>query len=280
MRNDKTMAAHRVGLLGWPVGHSISPAMHNAAFAALGLDWRYEALAVPPAELEAEVARLVNKEGYRGFNATIPHKEAVLRLPQIGEISRAACEIGAANTLTVLPDGTLRADNTDWLGFANDLRAFDITVGGVSCLVLGTGGSARAVTYALKQKGAADVMMVSRDPGGRSGVAGYGDLSRLAPGTNLVVNCTPLGMAPHTDHTPWPAEVPFPPGAILYDLIYNPPLTRLMMGARAAGAHVLGGLGMLVWQGALAFEEWTGSPPLVDIMFDAARTALNLMQTE
>lgn len=263
----------RVGLIGWPVAHSVSPAMHNAAFGALGLDWQYDLLPAPPERFAAAVAAWV-AAGYRGFNVTIPHKGAALRLPQVRAISPAAEAIGAANTLTVEPDGSLAADNTDWRGFADDLAAGGITVEGARCLVLGTGGSARAVIYALRAGGAAAITAISREPGGRDGAAGYGDLARLAPSADLVVNCTPAGMSPDVAASPWPEDVPFPGGAALVDLIYNPPVTRLMADAQAAGARTVGGLGMLVRQGALAFERWTGIAPPLAIMLEAARHAL------
>lgn len=263
----------RAGLIGWPVAHSVSPAMHNAAFGALGLDWQYDLLPAPPERFAAAVAAWV-AAGYRGFNVTIPHKGAALRLPQVRAISPAAEAIGAANTLTVEPDGSLTADNTDWRGFADDLAAGGIAVEGARCLVLGTGGSARAVIYALRAGGAAAITAISREPGGRDGAAGYGDLARLAPSADLVVNCTPAGMSPDVAASPWPEDVPFPGGAALVDLIYNPPVTRLMADAQAAGARTVGGLGMLVRQGALAFERWTGSAPPLAIMLEAARHAL------
>jgi shikimate dehydrogenase len=264
----------RVGLLGWPVAHSVSPAMHTAAFDALGLDWRYDLLPVSPDEFNGAVARLV-AEGYRGFNVTIPHKAAAFRLPGVRQVSAAARAIGAVNTLTVLPDGTLRAGNTDWRGFAADLDAHGVPIAGATCLVLGTGGSAQAVQYALRQGDAARVTLVSRTPAGRPNIVGYDQLAALAPGADVIVNCTPVGMAPHTGRSPWPDDVPLPPGAALVDLIYNPPVTRLMQQARAAGLLALNGLGMLVWQGALSFEQWTGVAPPLAAMQRAAQHALD-----
>lgn len=263
----------RVGLFGWPVEHSISPAMHNAAFAALGLDWRYDLIPVPPEDFAAEVAQRL-AAGYCGFNVTIPHKQAARALPQVQAISPAAQAMDAANTLIVLPDGGLRADNTDAPGFVKDVEQHGVTIAGARCVVLGTGGSARAVVYALTQHGAAAVTQISRNPGGRPGVVGYDALARLAPAADLIVNCTPVGMSPQVDRSPWPEDVPFPPGAALYDLIYNPPVTRLM--EQAAGAPAFNGLGMLVWQGALSFTQWTGVMPPVDVMTGAAREALAL----
>ena len=267
-------AAQRVGLLGWPLGHSISPALHNAAFAALGLPWQYDLLPVPPGDLAAAMTRLVEREGYRGFNVTIPHKRAVLTHSLVGAQSEAVRATGAANTLIVQPDGSLRAENTDWRGFADDLAAHGVNVTGATCVILGTGGSAQAITFALQQGGAAAITAISRDPGGRAGVASYADLARLALRANLIVNCTPLGMSPRVEGSPWPDEVPFPLGAVLYDLVYNPPVTRLMRQAQSAGARAVGGLGMLVRQAALAFALWTGSAPPLAVMQDAARHAL------
>lgn len=273
-------ARNHVGLLGWPVGHSVSPAMHNAAFAALGLDWQYTALAVPPDDLPARIDRLINEDGYRGFNVTIPHKRAVFNLPGLHNISPAAQSIGAVNTLVVQPDKTLTAHNTDWRGFADDLTSHGIEVSGKRCLVLGTGGSARAVVYALERLKAASITQVSREPGSRPGVVGYDDLSRLAPSMHVIINCTPVGMVPEPDASPWPPDVPLARDAALYDLVYNPPVTRLVAAAHAAGALAVNGLGMLVRQGALAFELWTGSQPPLDVMFSAARDALYSTQTE
>ncbi len=267
-----------VGLLGWPVTHSVSPAMHNVAFQFLGLDWRYDLLPVPPDRFAAEVARLV-AAGYRGFNVTIPHKEAVLALPAVSVATAATRAIGAANTLTVQPDGSLCADNTDWRGFADDLWSQKIAAAGATCLVLGTGGSARAVVHALVHLGAGHITLISRaQANGRTlagwPVAGYDNLAALAPDADLIVNCTPVGMFPNGKESPWPQEVPFPPGAVLYDLVYNPPVTALMRQAKAARARALGGLGMLARQGALSFAQWVGiAPPLV-IMAGAAQAAL------
>lgn len=263
--------ANRVGLLGWPVGHSVSPPMHNAAFAALGLhNWHYEKLAVSPENLENETKRLIEAEGYRGFNATIPHKHAIMRLAD--EVSPAARVIGAANTLIVRDDGTIQADNTDWLGFAQDLQATNVDPRGMSAIVLGTGGSSKAVVYALKYLGATEVILVSRTPSSHRDVIGYEHLSYYRP--NLIVNTTPVGMYPNAAESPWPVDVLFPSSAVLYDLIYNPSTTQLMKTAQAVGAQAINGLGMLVRQGALAFEMWTGQLPPLDVMFTAARKAL------
>lgn len=264
----------RVGLLGWPVAHSVSPPMHNAAFAALGLDWRYDRLPVPPEDLDATLTRLV-AAGWRGFNVTIPHKQAVLRHQLMSVLSPAARTIGAGNTLVVRADGSLHGDNTDWCGFLDDLRAHEVEISGAACVVLGTGGSARAVRYALEQAGAAQVTPVSRTPGNDPETVGYADLRRLVERAALVVNCTPLGMWPAVERSPWPEGVPIPPHLVVVDLVYNPPRTRLMRQAEDAGARGINGLGMLVRQGARSFAAWTGVAPPLDVMAAAARAALD-----
>lgn len=263
----------KVGLIGWPVAHSVSPAMHNAAFAVLGLDWQYDLLPVRPRGLARRVAALL-EQGYRGFNVTVPHKQAVLRMRQVREVEASAADIGAANTLTVMAEGGLRAGNTDWRGFLEDLTAHEIDANGMLCGILGTGGSSKAVDFALRQAGAKAITLVSREPTGM-GMIGYSDLARIGEDFDLIVNCTPVGMLPLVDASPWPEEVSFPKRAILVDLVYNPPVTRLMRQAEAAGAQTFGGMGMLVRQGALSFEQWTGLCPSLDVMESAARQALN-----
>jgi shikimate dehydrogenase len=145
-----------VGLIGWPIEHSVSPAMHNAAFAALEFDWCYDALPIRPSDLKKRVPELI-RAGYRGFNVTVPHKQEILRLPQIAEVENAVGVLKAANTLTVLSKGKLRAANTDWQGFAADLQAHSIQARGAHCLILGTGGSAAAIAYALRKLDAATI---------------------------------------------------------------------------------------------------------------------------
>jgi shikimate dehydrogenase len=269
----------RVGLIGWPVEHSVSPAMHNAAFHALGLDWRYDPLPVMPGEVKRRITALI-ESGYCGFNVTVPHKQAVLSLDNV-ERDDAVIAIGAANTLTAL-DGHLHATNTDWRGFQDDLAAHNVDVRGIEALILGTGGSSLAVDYALRQGGAKSITYVSRNKHDAGGIINYDDLADYVGARGfsplLVINCTPVGMWPNIEPSPWPDDLPFPTDATLYDLIYNPPITRLMQHALEAGAQVIGGLGMLVRQGALSFEQWTGIQPPIDVMENAARHRLGLTQ--
>ena len=275
-----------VGLLGWPVSHSLSPAMHNAAFAHLGLDWRYVPLPVDPARPSAipQAVAGLPALGLRGANVTVPHKQAVMGC--VDRLTLAAQAIGAVNTLVVEKDGSLLGDNTDAAGFIGDLRDHGVELQDRHVLVLGAGGSARAIVYGLAQAGVARIAIANRTVETAQALAAAlqphaqgcpltafalpADLPGLAAQADIVVNCTSLGMTPNVDTSPWPQELPFRSGQIVYDLVYNPADTGLLKQAADAGAQAIGGLGMLVWQGAFAFERWTGTPAPVDIMRAAA----------
>jgi shikimate dehydrogenase len=275
-----------VGLLGWPVSHSLSPAMHNAAFAHLDLDWRYVPLPVDPAQPGAipQAVAGLRALGLRGVNVTVPHKQAVMGC--VDRLSPAAEAIGAVNTIAVEKDGSLLGDNTDAAGFIGDLRDHGVDLQDRHVLVLGAGGSARAVVYGLAQAGVARIAIANRTlETAQALVAALQphalgcpmtafalptDLPGLAPQADLIVNCTSLGMTPNVDTSPWPQDLPFRSGQIVYDLVYNPAGTRLLRQAANSGAQAIGGLGMLVWQGAFAFERWTGTPAPVYIMRSAA----------
>ncbi len=267
-----------VGLIGWPVAHSLSPAMHNAAFEALGLNWRYVPLPVPPGQVEAALRGLVAL-GFRGANVTVPHKQAVI--PHLDAVSEGAQAIGAVNTL-VVRDGHLLGDNTDAAGFLVDLREAGFEPKGGRTLVLGAGGGARAAAYALATAGA-EVVVLNRTPSRaealvrdlaawvapvplRSVPLSHEALSRLVPTVDLIVNATSVGMWPDVAASPWPDDVPIPANCTVYDLVYRPALTRLLRQAGAGGAKGIGGLGMLVNQGALAFRMWTGRDAPVEAM--------------
>ena len=274
-----------VGLIGWPVGHSRSPAMHNAAFAALGLDWCYVPLPVnpEPASRVGDAVRGLRALGLAGANVTVPHKQAVI--PYLDELSPAAQAIGAVTTIVVHPDGQLTGDNTDAPGFIADLRDHGIEPADRRALVLGAGGSARAVVYGLAEAGAATVTIANRTVARANELiadlqprlpacplhscALPDDLPTVAARADIVINCTSLGMTPYVDGLPWLPDLPFRADQACYDLVYNPRDTRLMQQARAGGAHTVGGIGMLVWQGAVAFARWTGVTPPVDIMRQA-----------
>lgn len=276
-----------LGLLGWPVGHSFSPAMHNAAAAALGLNWVYVPLPVPPAEVGAAVRGLAAL-GFLGSNVTVPHKQAVM--PYVDEVSPAARAIGAVNTILIDRAATppfLYGDNTDWTGFLADLTALAVPLEGRDCLVLGAGGSARAVVYALQQAHGR-VHLLARRPAQAAALladlglaaphvaASLADLPHISPDLDapLIVNTTPVGMSPHPEASIWPDGCPFPPGAFVYDLVYNPLITRLMRQAEAAGVAGSNGLGMLLQQGAAAFALWSGRQPDLGVMRDALQGIL------
>jgi len=274
---------HLTGVIGWPVGHSRSPAMHNAAFAATGIKGVYLPFPVHPEQVGEAIAGL-RALGFRGLNVTVPHKQAVM--PYLDELSPAADAIGAVNTIVVGKDGSLFGDNTDARGFLADLVEQGIEVqelqrGG--SLLLGAGGSARAVAYALASSGIPVTLFARRSEQAQSLIDGLlphlpndSSISNLQSPLSenkeqrlkikLVVNCTPVGMWPHVDASPWPDNLSLHPGQFFYDLIYNPSETKLMRQARASGAAVSNGLGMLLHQGALAWEQWTGVPAPVDAM--------------
>jgi shikimate dehydrogenase len=246
-----------LGVAGWPVAHSRSPVMHNAALAELGLhDWRYLKLPLPPARF-AETVRALPAAGFRGLNVTIPHKEAALALAD--EATETAAAVGAANTLTFLPSGAIHADNTDVPGL---LEALPVNPDGRTALVLGAGGAARAAVHALRTAGAADVMVWNRTPeraerlvaelGGRA-------VAAVEP-AEILVNCTSVGLR-ETDLTfkslPIEADT-LGVGSYVADMVYRPGGTPLLAEAERRGATVVTGLEILVAQGAASFERWTG----------------------
>jgi shikimate dehydrogenase len=249
------------GVLGWPVAHSRSPAMQNAAFRALGLDWHYVKLPVPP-ELFEETVRALPASGYRGANVTIPHKLAALELAD--SASEAAEAIGAANTLT-FSAGAIAADNTDAGGF---LAALGESPAGRTALVLGAGGAARAVVWALRDAGAAEVSVWNRTPE-RARELDARAVERPEP-ADIVVNATSVGL--HDDDlSTLPLDAIGTP-ELACDLVYRPSgQTPFAAWAAAAGARrVVDGLEVLVRQGALSFERWTGVQPPLDVMRAAA----------
>lgn len=255
------------GIIGWPVEHSLSPAMHNAAFAALGLNWLYAAFPVHPDRV-AEAVRGLAAAGCAGLNVTIPHKQAVI--PCCSDVSEAVTAIGAANTL--VPDGAggFRGDNTDAAGF---LRALDeqapLDLAGSDALVIGAGGAARAVVFALRSRGAR-VRVANRSA---ARAAELGDpvpfvtqaLETVAAQSALVVNATSLGL--HGDSPP--PELPLAGlgrDQVVADIVYRPGGTPWLAAAAARGARPVDGLGMLLHQGAAAFEQWAGQAAPVEVM--------------
>jgi shikimate dehydrogenase len=244
-----------LGVCGWPVAHSRSPQMHNAALAAVGLaDWRYLRLPLPP-DLFEETARALAAAGFRGVNVTIPHKEAALAVADVA--SDAAREIGAANTLT-FEDGAIKADNTDAPGL---LAALGEPVAGRRALVLGAGGSGRAAAWALARAGA-EVAVWNRTPERARAVAGaVGARAVAAPQpAEIVVNATSVGLQdPEITFKALPIRADeLTAGSLVVDLVYRVGGTRFLEAARSRGARVVDGLEVLVAQGAASFERWTG----------------------
>lgn len=261
-----------LGVCGWPVAHSRSPAMHTAALRAAGLDgWRYLKLPLPPA-LFTETVRALPAAGFRGANVTIPHKHVALALA--GSATPAARAIGAANTLTFAQDGGVEADNTDAAGFLAALPA-GFAPPGRRALVLGAGGAARAVTWALVGAGAADVMVWNRTPQrARDLAAALGARAVAGPEpADLIVNCTAVGLDdPGETFTALPLDpAGFAPGTCVVDLVYRPGGTRLLETAAACGADTVDGLEVLAGQGAASFERWTGRAASREAMLAAAR---------
>ena len=279
-----------VGLIGWPVSHSISPHMHNAAFSRLGLDWCYMPLPVPtePTARVGEAIQGLRALGLRGCNVTVPHKQAVM--PHLDSLTSAAQAIGAVNTIRVEPDGTFLGDNTDARGLVADLRDHGVDPAGQHILIIGAGGSGRAALYGLAEAGAESITVLNRTHSKAASLVNdiqpyFSDcpfvagafpeqLVAAASAATLVVNCTSLGMTPNVEGLPWNDQISFRADQTVYDLIYNPAQTRLLAKAEADGARVINGLGMLIWQGAIAFEVWTGQAPPVDVMAKAVQGIL------
>jgi len=281
-----------VGVMGWPIAHSLSPAMHNAAFDALGLNWRYVPFPVRPGQVGAAIAGL-RALGFRGTNVTVPHKEAVI--PQLDHIPPRVRQFGAVNTLildhNIEGNCSITGENTDVQGFVHALREGGFEPRGRRVVVVGAGGSARGVVYGLCGAGAAQVTILNRTP--ERATALVADLQSGDEGTalsaggltterleghvaqaDLLVNCTTVGMWPHTDASIWPGDLRFPSHLSVCDLVYRPIETQLLRQARAAGALCVDGLGMLIAQGALSFEMWTGQWPPEDAMRTACEAVL------
>jgi shikimate dehydrogenase len=265
-------------VVGSPVRHSLSPAMHNAAFRALGLDWAYLACEVAPGAVGPALAG-ARALGFGGMSVTLPHKEAAAG--EVDELSPPAEAVGAVNTVVPLPDGRLRGENTDGDGLLAALAQDEgCDPSGRRCLVVGAGGAARAVVAALAGAGAAEVVVVNRTLArAESAAALAGPVGRVgteheAGFAEVIVNATPLGLAGSGLDALAVDPAHLGPGQLVVDLVANPLVTPLMEAARLRGARAMGGLGMLVHQGALAFELWTGHAAPVDVMRVAAEDAL------
>ncbi|MDM8527895.1 shikimate dehydrogenase [Anaerolineales bacterium HSG24] len=276
-----------VGLLGWPVSHSLSPNMHNAAFNQLGLDWAYVPFPVRPTDLSKALKGLIALN-IVGVNVTIPHKQAVMRY--MDEVSKSAQTVGAVNTVYI-KEGKFIGHNTDITGFLSALIEADCQPKGLRVAVLGAGGAARAAVFALAWSEVDSVVILNRtaeraafliddlidvfpDSSLYFGPLTEPSVAALKDSFDLVINTTSVGMYPHVDDCPWPENIPMQANTVYCDLIYNPLETAFLSRAKAAGAKTIDGLGMLIHQGAVAFELWTGKTAPVKIMRHACLAGL------
>ncbi len=282
-----TRAPRTIALLGHPVAHSISPRFQQAALDALGIDARYEAWDTPPEQLAAHIERFRSGD-LLGGNVTVPHKVAAMRY--IDRPDAMVERVGALNTI-VNRDGLLHATNTDVAGITGALREAGVEARGADVVLIGAGGAARAVVVAMRMAGAARLTIANRTAANGHALVEVGgpDLDmRYAPldvqdatfrqavsGARIVIQSTSVGMAhgPDESGTPVPAEL-FSPGQVAFDLVYVPEETPFLRAASAAGATTVGGLMMLIHQGAEAFRLWLGADPPIEVMVKAARQAL------
>lgn len=278
-----------VGIIGYPLEHSVSPAMHNAAFKKLGLDIEYVPFEVDPKDL-AEALKGLRALHIAGFNATIPHKETIV--PLLDEVTKLARIIGAVNTV-VNQEGKLIGYNTDGAGFIDSLKE-DVKINpkAKNVVVLGAGGASRAVCVMLAETGVKSITITDIQEEKAKDLTKYvgsyfeiscefvvpnsSALQKALNEADLLVNASPAGMHPKIDENPLSDNIKLKPPLIVYDLVYNPSKTKLMKTAKAAGCRSYSGLGMLVRQGALAFTLWTGEEAPIEIMRKAAEEALRL----
>jgi 3-dehydroquinate dehydratase / shikimate dehydrogenase len=263
------------GIAGYPLGHSISPQMHNAAFQQLGLPGRYLSLPAKDEELE-DLLELATELNLRGFNVTIPHKENIIQL--LDKLDETASKTKAVNTV-VNRNGEFIGMNTDVFGVAKTFEKASVLAKGKRALVIGAGGAARACVFHLTSAGArvslvnrtrlrADVL-ASDFPGVQ--VVEKGEAEKMP--FDVIVNCTPLGMKGFPDDLPISPQV-FREGQFVFDTVYNPGVTRFMTEAQSKGAAVQSGMEMLIHQAIKAFEIWTGRSPSIEVMAEAARSAM------
>jgi shikimate dehydrogenase len=277
----------QLGLIGYPLGHSLSPKIHTAALGACNLQGDYSLFPIHPEDKQGlkDLLSRVRSGELHGLNVTIPHKQNVIEF--MDELTPTSQAIGAVNII-YMKNEALIGDNTDAPGFLSDLNRFlsetqSKLVNRKSAIVLGAGGSARAVVYALLTDGWNVALAARRLEQARqladsftnyqpalSVVEGLPitDLTNLST-FDLIVNTTPLGMSPNIDRSPLPKNVMLPPGGIVYDLVYNPRETKLVRDAKAQGLPATTGLGMLIEQAALSFELWTGHSPSGDVLYNS-----------
>lgn len=281
-------SSFHLGLLGYPLSHSLSPQLHTAALASCGLDGDYSLFPIPPEDKQGlqYLLNRLRKNELHGLNITIPHKQTVIEF--LDELTPTAQAIGAVNTI-YLRENQLIGDNTDAAGFISDLKKFlaespspsgrGVGVREKSALVVGAGGSARAIVYALLNDGWEVTLAARRIEQAQQlansfsnyqlRITNFSSLQSPISNLSLLINTTPLGMTPNIDQSPLPENLSLPSNAFVYDLVYNPKETKLVRDARTKGLHATTGLGMLIEQAALSFEIWTGCNPSRDVMFSS-----------
>lgn len=270
---------HLVGIIGYPLGHTLSPPMHNAAFQYLGLDYIYVPFTVQPEHLPAAIEG-IKAFNIAGCNVTIPYKEQVI--PLLDHLHDSAKMVGAVNTI-VNQGGELWGYNTDGMGFLRSLtEEANIDLQGKTVLMLGAGGAARAVGFSLAKAGIGRLIIANRNFNKGLNLAtdirqAYQcdteavelkahKLKSVLPSADILINTLPLGMYPEIDEMPPIQQKWLNPPLIVCDLIYNPPKTKLLVQAEQRGCQVVNGEGMLIYQGAEAFQLWTGQNPPILIM--------------
>jgi shikimate dehydrogenase len=273
-----------LGVIGHPIGHSLSPLMHNAALTELGENYVYVAFPIKPDDLATAIAGLASI-GVVGFSVTIPHKQTIM--PFLSQITPTAKLVGAVNTVWWTEQGW-QGTNTDVEGFVAPLKELAQDWRKVKPVVLGNGGAARAVVVGLAQLGCPEIQIVGRnlekleafknswsraDFNSELSVYPWQALAELIPSTTLLINTTPLGMTPHLEQSPVEEDLMqgLSSSAITYDLIYTPRPTRFLQQAADQGATIIDGLEMLVQQGAAALRLWLQKPVPVDTMRQALR---------
>ncbi|MFC2059860.1 shikimate dehydrogenase [Chloroflexota bacterium] len=288
MNKDNTISGKTslCGLIGNPVEHTMSPVMHNAAFIKMGIDYLYVPFRVKSEELSQAIDGM-KALNIRGLNVTIPHKVAVI--PFLNEMDPLAEKIGAVNTIAN-DQGVLKGYNTDATGFLQTLLQSGIEPKGKNIVILGAGGASRAISFIMADRGA-NLVIINRllelewamelatkisqifKKEVEALELNEKNLARVLQKADILVNATSVGMSPGIDQTPLPANL-LKPGLIVFDVVYNPIRTRLLREAEVAGAKTISGIDMLVWQGALAFEKWTGLKAPVELMRAEALKAL------
>lgn len=285
MKTNKISGKTEVcGIIGDPIEHTVSPAMHNAAFRHLGLDFVYVPFKVKSENLELAIQGM-KALNIRGLNVTIPHKVAVM--PFLNEVDSLSEKIGSVNTI-VNRDSELKGHNTDAAGFWYALQAEEIMPAGKKVVVLGAGGASRAIVFMLADRGA-ELTIMNRTQSRAQALANMAsnafrkdikalelsqkNLKLAIKEAEILVNTTSIGMSPDDEETPVPARL-LKSSLFVFDIIYNPQQSRLLTEARKIGARTVGGMEMLVQQGAAAFELWTGQKPPINIMRNAAIKAM------